>query len=638
MARGYDPNKDYSKELQRNDLSSSERKQLEQERQNKINDKYGGREPTMTGSNQKFSDVYKGSSGSSSSSSRPSYGSGGSTELKKGPGYVTGGYTPGATYGTPMLEKNPYYTGGHLTGGADMSRRPDLAGKYSVSNGYTVFYDDDGYAVRVRRGVVDYSPHKDLHVGSSGKYGSSGAWTDQEMLTAADQRRIQDIRAQMQAGRISGDEANRLANEIRSGYGYTIDKGGYVTDLRALSAIDQRRREWGLDANSPTAAQQNFLDLWYGGSGPQVDLMGRPIGGEQPSIDYDAILAQLGQGGFGGNFGGGQAPQYQGSQWDALLNQVANELASMNYENWTQGDQYKALADRYGQEGQLSMQNVLGQISSRTGGLASSYAATAAQQQYNDFMSQLEDVARQMYASERNDMLQDANMYRQLGMDDYNRFQNDLAQWNADRNFNYGAYRDSVADRQFADQMAWEREQYGTSLTQKNQAAAQDRIAAYLAAGGKVADLDPALIASSGLTTSELSAQQNYYAQQAAKPVRSGRVSGGGDSGKKMSLTVAKDMAKNGQFTAPVIDRLRDAGYTDDYIVNEYGWNGGAADQDYNSSYFNAAMSSMETILDQGRTENALQGLDSMWPKLSYAQRKRVQSMLSKYGIAYEGG
>ncbi|WP_298024679.1 hypothetical protein [uncultured Dysosmobacter sp.] len=74
MAGYYNPNKDYSKELQRTDLSSSERRQLEQERQNKINDKYGGKEPTMTGSDKTFSSVYSGSSGSS----KPAKSSGGS--------------------------------------------------------------------------------------------------------------------------------------------------------------------------------------------------------------------------------------------------------------------------------------------------------------------------------------------------------------------------------------------------------------------------------------------------------------------------------------------------------------------------------------------------------------------------------
>ena len=69
MAGYYDKNKDYSKELQRTDLSSSERAQLTQERQNKINDRYGGKEPNMIGSNKTYSQTYGGSSGGSSKGS-----------------------------------------------------------------------------------------------------------------------------------------------------------------------------------------------------------------------------------------------------------------------------------------------------------------------------------------------------------------------------------------------------------------------------------------------------------------------------------------------------------------------------------------------------------------------------------------
>ena len=68
MAGYYDKNKDYSKELQRTDLTSSERAQLTQERQNKIDAQYGGKEPNMTGSNKTYSQTY-GNSGSSGSSS-----------------------------------------------------------------------------------------------------------------------------------------------------------------------------------------------------------------------------------------------------------------------------------------------------------------------------------------------------------------------------------------------------------------------------------------------------------------------------------------------------------------------------------------------------------------------------------------
>lgn len=60
MAGYYDPNKDYSiaiEEAKKNNASAQEIKQLQDERANKIADKYGGNEPTMYGSNQTYSSL-----------------------------------------------------------------------------------------------------------------------------------------------------------------------------------------------------------------------------------------------------------------------------------------------------------------------------------------------------------------------------------------------------------------------------------------------------------------------------------------------------------------------------------------------------------------------------------------------------
>lgn len=73
------------------------------------------------------------------------------------------------------------------------------------------------------------------------------------------------------------------------------------------------------------------------------------------------------------------------------------------------------------------MQNTLGQVASRTGGLASSYAASAAQQQYNQYMAQLEEVARQMYSQERGDLTDQFNIFRSLASDDYTRYRDDVS-------------------------------------------------------------------------------------------------------------------------------------------------------------------------------------------------------------------
>ena len=252
MAGYYDKNKDYSKELQRTDLSASERAQLTQERQNKINDRYGGREPNMIGSNKTYTQTYGGSSGGSS---KGSY---------KGVEY-TREDNGGGVYGMPSSnsEVKNYKQGGvTYQVGADMSRRTDLAGKAQVSNGYTVFYDDNGYAYKAVKGVADYTPHQDINAGN-GSYGKNGAWTDNEMLSAADKQKIADIRAQMQAGLITGDQANQAANAIRAGYGYTIDKNGLVTDNGALSAVNDRRKQLGL-STSPESAELDYYRYLMG--------------------------------------------------------------------------------------------------------------------------------------------------------------------------------------------------------------------------------------------------------------------------------------------------------------------------------------------------------------------------------------
>ena len=264
MAGYYDKNKDYSKELQRTDLSASERDRLTKERQNKIDDKYGGREPNMIGSDKTYSQTYdKGGNRRDTSSSSSS--SGGSSQGTFGGVSYTRNDNGGGIYGMPTSNsevKNYKQNGVTYSVGADMSRRQDLAGRAQVSNGYTVFYDDDGYAYKAVKGVADYTPHQDINAGN-GSYGKSGAWTDNEMMSALDRSKIQDIRNRLQRGEITGDQANQAANAIRAGYGYTIDKNGYVTDSGALSSVNDLRRRLGLDV-SPESAELAYYRYLMG--------------------------------------------------------------------------------------------------------------------------------------------------------------------------------------------------------------------------------------------------------------------------------------------------------------------------------------------------------------------------------------
>lgn len=183
----------------------------------------------------------------------------------------------GGVYGMPSSNSEvKNYTQGGVTYsvGADMSRRTDLAGKAQVSNGYTVFYDDNGYAYKAVKGVADYTPHQDINAGN-GSYGKSGAWTDNEMLSALDRQKIAEIRSQLQRGEITGDQANQAANAIRAGYGYTIDKNGLVTDNGALSAVNDRRKQLGLSTSPESAELDYYRYLIKTNTSPSAQASGK---------------------------------------------------------------------------------------------------------------------------------------------------------------------------------------------------------------------------------------------------------------------------------------------------------------------------------------------------------------------------
>ena len=244
----------------------------------------------------------------------------------------------------------------------------------------------------------------------------------------------------------------------------------------------------------------------------------------KPSLDLDSIMSEI-------TSIVGSQPSHS-SRWDDTANLLAQAALEMNYGDWTQSDQYAALADRYGRQGQMSMQDVLGQIASRTGGLASSYATTAANQQYNEYMAMLEEVARQMYAGERSDALENAKLAMNYSDRDYDRYLDELSQWGDNRSFAYKVLSDAIANSQYDQEWAYKLEQNELSSQRQAQADAQDRINNFIAAGGSVANLDPSLIEASGYSPAELTAMETYYAQQAAAEAAkaAGKSSGGSRS------------------------------------------------------------------------------------------------------------
>lgn len=251
-----------------------------------------------------------------------------------------------------------------------------------------------------------------------------GSVYDQQYFTDDELRSAAEIRAAAQAGRTSWDDAHKYVEGIRNKYGYSGGANGY--------SYNQAQGGKNADGSYKTS---------YNSSASMTTKKGSAAPG---SFSYE------------------DAPQYVNKykdQIDSLTQQILNREA-FNYDA-EKDPTYQQYRDTYTREGKKAMEDTLGQVSARTGGLASSYAGTVAQQSYNDYMTKLSDkipelrqLAYSMYQDEGDRQRQNLEMLTALEQGDYAKYADLLAQYNTDRNFDYGAYRDNVSDLRYGDEMA----------------------------------------------------------------------------------------------------------------------------------------------------------------------------------------
>ena len=151
------------------------------------------------------------------------------------------------------------------------------------------------------------------------------------------------------------------------------------------------------------------------------------------------------------------APQYV-NQYQDLIDELRGKIMDrdpFSYDPETD-PAYQQYRQSYTAGGQQAMRDTLGQVSARTGGLASSYAGSAAQQTYDGYMSaladkipQLRQLAYEMYQDEGDRQRLNLDMIAALEREDYAKYQDLLSQYNADRSFSYGQYRDDIADARY---------------------------------------------------------------------------------------------------------------------------------------------------------------------------------------------
>lgn len=294
----------------------------------------------------------------------------------------------------------------------------------------------------------------------------------------------------------------------------------------------------------------------------------------------DDLLDQLGS--FG-SFSYDEAPTYENAfaqQQKDLLDRILNrEDFAWSKETDPQWSSYKK---SYLREGDRATANALAQASAASGGRPSSYAVNAATQAGDYYATKLNDViptlyqqAYERYLDEYNMKLKDLNAVNQQEQLDYAKYLDRLGQFNTDRGFAYQNYADDydrlrsqLADVQGQDQIDYARYLDEVSRQQTTQDSIRGQVDAILAAGGSPS---ANLVSESGYSSEYVKALEDAYRKQEDEKAAKKSGSGGGGT---MSLTTAKAMAKEGQFTDAVLNTLRKAGFTDDYIAQVYGYTG----------------------------------------------------------------
>lgn len=351
----------------------------------------------------------------------------------------------------------------------DMSRNKDLAGKTVSKGGYNISYNENGYATSaIKTGSKTgkaAAPSADTVGGGGSDRGSyGGSVYDQEHFSNDELRSAAEVRAAAAAGKTTWADAHDYVERIRSNYGYSGDSDG-----------------------------SRYIPLEMGGG-----------------FSYEAAPTYT--------------SRYQ-NQIDDLTRQILNrEAFSYDPEKDPTYQQYK---ESYTRSGERAMQDTLGQVSARTGGLASSYAGSAAQQTYDNYMGALADkipelkqLAYSMYQDEGNTQRANLEMLVALEQGDYAKYADLLAQYNTDRSFDYGVHRDNIGDERYEDETAYNRETYKDE-TEYNRAMAK---AQTLAAGGDFSGYKAL-----GYTDQEIAGLKSAY-NKAQASVRSDGSKRGGPS------------------------------------------------------------------------------------------------------------
>ncbi|MCD8377087.1 MAG: hypothetical protein LUD69_09110 [Oscillospiraceae bacterium] len=144
----------------------------------------------------------------------------------------------------------------------------------------------------------------------------------------------------------------------------------------------------------------------------------------------------------------GQTPSYTNQYQDTASDLLEQILSQEDFSYDPDSDElYAQYKKQYAREGQRAAADALGTAAAASGGIPSSYAATAAAQAGNYYASQLTDkipelyqLAYSQYQDEYDKLLSNLSTVQSAEQLDYEKYLDQLSQYNTDRDFDYQTY------------------------------------------------------------------------------------------------------------------------------------------------------------------------------------------------------
>ncbi|MBR5442604.1 MAG: peptidoglycan-binding protein [Clostridia bacterium] len=199
------------------------------------------------------------------------------------------------------------------------------------------------------------------------------------------------------------------------------------------------------------------------------------------------------------------------SKYDDEIDRLVEDILSReDFRYDMQSDPlYQQYRQMYMENGQKAMRDTVGQAAALTGGYANSYAVTAGNQAYADYLDELNgialdlrDRAYEIYVDEGEKLIADITILRDLEGDEYEKYLNTLEQyyadgdylfkklvemsdaefeafvaqveaWESDRDYEFKKYQDDLDRQEFEAEMAFKESEAARDQANKDRAAAQ---------------------------------------------------------------------------------------------------------------------------------------------------------------------